>query len=605
MKQTLKAIIEAWLRGVRILKSYGAVYFAQRVVKYLRRRGWRSVLNTGDPNSQYQKWLAQKSLNKSYFAEMASGDCPMISIILPAGPDLEQLQDSVMSIINQESSSWRLYIVNNASANMQTMDFLNNLVKQDERVVFCNQDNNLGLSQDNNLGISEAVNSAIELSQSEYVFIMEQNDILWPQAISAFQKFLCKDASVDLVYADDDKLDKYSNRRTDPYFKPEWSPHLLYSHNYIGNTFVVRKELIKKLGGFRKEYEPAFMYDFLLRLTGLPLKIERIPEIVLSNKADSGTKFEFNYRQKVFETGSLAVRESMEKKGYTVKSLTLNEAGLRNLRINIDVKQKVSIIIPSKNNGQVLKRCIDSIRLKSSFINYEIILINNGSDEEFTVDYLDLISKQDNIKILDYPGEFNYPLVNNLGAAHADGKYLVFLNDDTEVISSDWLEALLEYSQMPDVGAVGALLVFPDGSVQHAGVVIGMRGCASHAFYKCKESSSGYFKLINCVRNVSAVTAACMMIDAGTFARANGFNPEFRVGLNDLDLCLRLLKMGFYNVYTPHARLLHHESLTRGGYVDFGEIELLKSKHQDIFSCGDPFYHPGLSLERNDYSLAV
>jgi GT2 family glycosyltransferase len=303
--------------------------------------------------------------------------------------------------------------------------------------------------------------------------------------------------------------------------------------------------------------------------------------------------------------GCIAIEESFQRKGYSVKVKHLVDTGTYDFRLDIKSKDKVSIIIPTRNNGKVLKKCLNSILNKSSYSNYELIVIDNGSTDENTLKYLDCLKTQKNLKVLIYPEEFNYPMINNFGASHARGNHLLFLNDDTEVISSDWMESLIEHSQMPDVGAVGALLIFPNGLIQHAGIVIGMRGSASHAFYKCDAQSPGYFNLIKCVRNVSAVTAACLMIKAEIFAKVGGFNADFRLGLNDVDLCLRLLKMGLYNVYTPHARLVHYESMTRGEYIEEKEIELFKNLYQEIISKGDPYYHPELSLERNDYSLAV
>jgi GT2 family glycosyltransferase len=230
----------------------------------------------------------------------------------------------------------------------------------------------------------------------------------------------------------------------------------------------------------------------------------------------------------------------------------------------------------------MLKRCLDSIWNKSSYSNYEVIIINNNSTDQETLSYLDSLSNIKSVRVFDYPEEFNYPLINNYGAAKAEGSQLVFLNDDTEVLAPDWLEAMLEYSQMPDVGAVGALLLFPDGLIQHAGIVVGMRGSASHAFYKCDAESPGYFNLVRCVRNVSAVTAACMMIGKEKFFGAGGFNPAFSVGMNDVDLCLRLLASGLLNIYTPHARLVHYESFTRGEFVNNMEIELFKETYKDL-----------------------
>ncbi len=600
MKNLYQSVIELWLKGIRILRTYGLLYFMRRAWKYIKRHGWRNILAAGDLNAQYQKWLARKLVENQHSTQNILGEAVQtISILIPVyNPNVKHLQEAVQSILSQDSPHWELCLVDDASTDPKVLDYLNTLVNQDNRISF--------VRHELNQGISEATNSAVKMAKSEYVLFMDQDDILRPQAISSFQRCLNEDESLDLIYADEDKLDEYSGRRIDPHFKPEWSPHLLHSYNYIGHPLVVRKKLVEQLGGLRKQFEGSQNYDLLLRLSDLKLKVERIPDVLYSRRISFGSAADgWDIKPVAVRAGCLAIEESFQRKGYNVKVTHRSDTGTYDFRIGIKGKEKVSIIIPTKNNGEILKQCLNSIQSKSNYDNYEIIIVDNGSTKEQTLKYLDKLKNYNRCKVLNYPDQFNYPLINNFGAANATGQHLVFLNDDTEVISPDWLEAMLEHSQMPDVGAVGALLVFPNGLIQHAGIVIGMRRSASHAFYKCNAKSPGYFNLIQCVRNVSAVTAACMMIKAETFVAAGGFNPVFRLGLNDVDLCLRLLKMELYNVYTPHARLIHYESLTRGEYVEDKEIELFKSFYREFISNGDPYYHPELSLERNDYSLAV
>lgn len=600
MRTFFKSVTEIYLKGIRIIKAYGIIYFFQRAIKYLKRHGWRNILIPGNLNAQYKKWLVQRSHKKQHLLDYNENALtPAISILMPVyNPNPNHLQEAVQSVLLQDSPNWELCIADDASTDSQVTNYLHKLAEQDKRISL--------IRHATNQGISCATNSALETAKSEYVLFMDQDDILQPHAISMFQRAFYEDNTLDLLYADEDKLDECSGRRIDPYFKPEWSPHLLHSYNYIGHPLVVRKKLVERLGGLRKSFDGAQDHDLLLRFSDLPLKVKRIPDILYSWRITVGSTADgWDAKPLASRAGSLAVRESLQRKGYNAKASHRIDTGTYDYRIEINTKDRVSIIIPTKNNCQILKRCLESIQNKSSYNNYEVIVIDNGSTEEHTTKYLDSLKNQKNFIVLSYPEDFNYPLINNFGAAHASGQHLVFLNDDTEVIASDWLEALLEHSQMPDVGAVGALLLFPNGLIQHAGIVIGMRGSASHAFYKSDAKSPGYFNLIKCVRNVSAVTAACLMIKAETFAKVGGFNPAFRLGLNDVDLCLRLLKKGLYNVYTPHARLVHHESLTRGEYIEDKEIELFKTYYHEFISNGDPYYHPELSLERNDYSLAV
>lgn len=600
MKKIFRSIIELWLRSVRVIKSYGLSYFFRRAWKYMKRQGWRDFLAAGDLNAQYQKWLAKKSVKHQHLLHYTGESfATRISILMPVyNPDICQLKEAVESILSQDSSNWELCLADDVSKEMQVTDYLNKLTEQDKRISL--------IRHDANQGISEATNSALKIAESKYVLFMDQDDILWPHAISAFQKSIKEDDTLDLIYADEDKLDDYSGRRIDPHFKPGWSPHLLRSYNYIGHPLVVRRKLVELVGGLRKPFDGSQDHDLLLRLSDLSLKVKRIPDILYSWRVSVGSTADgWDAKPMAARAGCLAVKDSLQRKGYTAKVLQRIDTGTYDSRIEISKTDRVSIIIPTKNNGEVLKRCLDSIQNKSTYNNFEVIVIDNASIDKPTIKYLNKLKDQQDFKILSYPEEFNYPLINNFGAANADGRHLVFLNDDTEVIAPDWLEALLEHSQMPDVGAVGALLLFPNGLIQHAGIVIGMRGSASHAFYKCNAQSPGYFNLIKCVRNVSAVTAACLMIKAETFAKVGGFNPAFRLGLNDVDLCLRLIKMGLYNIYTPHARMVHHESLTRGEYIEDKEIELFKTIYQEFISNGDPYYHPELSLLRNDYTLAV
>lgn len=598
MKEFFQSTAELWFRSIRILKFYGVTYFIRRVWKYLKRQGWRNIMAAGDLNIQYQKWLDKRLFENQSLAQN-SGGVITISIILPIyNPNIKHLNETVNSILSQNSPNWELCLVDDASTEPQVLDYLKKLAEQDKRISL--------ISHDTTRGISDDINSALAIAKSEYLLFMEQDGILQPHVISAFQKVLNEDNTLDIIYADEDKFDDYSRRRIDPHFKPEWSPHLLHSYNYIGHPLVVRSKLVKQLGGLKKRFDGSQEHDLLLRLSDFSLKVKRIPDVLYSRRVINDLSVGGqDATARAIQAGCLAIEESIQRKGYTTKVSFCLDTGIYNFRIGIKELPKISIIIPTKNNEVILKRCLDSIQHESSYNNYEILVIDNGSTDEPTIKYLDSLKDHKNIKILSYPGEFNYPLINNFGAANASGQHLVFLNDDTEIITADWLEALLEYSQMPDVGAVGALLLFPNGMIQHAGIVIGMRGSASHGFYKCNPEDPGYLNLVRCTRNVSAVTAACLMIKTETFAKAEGFNPDFRLGLNDVDLCLRILKMGLNNIYTPHVRLVHYESFTRGEYVEEKEIELFKTLYHEYISRGDPYYHPHLSLERNDFSLAV
>ncbi|MBU7008164.1 glycosyltransferase family 2 protein [Phosphitispora fastidiosa] len=602
MSDVFGYVSELFRKGLRILRAYGVLYFLRRTFKFFKRYKWRSFLAPEDLNSQYQKWLEKN--DEGVGTKGIAGDertarenelLPLISIVILLSKfDKDSLKLTVDSILRQDAEQWVLLVVDDGSSVPDAKEYLTELSGGDNRIVIVNN----GTGEDLGLVLKRVVNNL----KSEYVLLLEDNGVLRSDAIGCFAREASESNYPSVIYGDEDTLDNRTRIRLNPAFKPGWSPNLLYSFNYVGSPVIVRKELLKEVGGFRQAYDGCLNYELLLRLTDYKLDVRRIPRVLFSKvKKD-------NWRDEVEAKDiqeSRAVRETLFRKGYDSRVTYSKVTDTFTYRLNIMNVEPVSIIIPTKNNAEVLRRCLESIQKKSTYSNYEIIVIDNGSTEEDTLNYLNSLEGMRGFRVLRYPGEFNYPDINNFGASEALGSYLVFLNDDTEVISADWMEALLEHSQMPEVGAVGALLLFPGGLIQHAGVVIGMRGSASHAFYKCDGNSTSYMNLACCVRNVSAVTAACLMIEKTKFNRVGGFNTSFRVAMNDIDLCIRLLSAGFYNIYTPHARLLHHESLTRGEFVNEEEIKLFTSVHREFLERGDPYYHPALSLERNDYSLAV
>lgn len=578
------------LKGFRLIKAHGFQHFLIRLRTFIKKRGWQSLSPAMDMNVQYQSWLANKRQHKF----MNSGNTKKKIGLIICGQGYESACDeTINAVFSQSCPNWELYL-DSANHNRDVMALKNEKLN-DTRVVFLDFE---AFSDPHKL---------LEKVKSEYVWFVKGGDILRNHAVSAIIETLNAPEQPDLIYADDDKYDMVSGKRFEPRFKPAWSVRLLCSFNYIGFTGVFRKELLGRLEKPLSPVNSGDNYQLLLQLVNHDgIKVKRIPDILYSEKlpvAQLSTQLKTHPGN--YHDISESITKLFQAKNHDVIVEYSPQKEIYEYRVKIKTSDKVSIIIPTKDNGEILKRCVDSIRLKSSYTNYEIIIIDNGTTEKLTVDYINKLRKSDFTTILDYPQEFNYPLVNNIGAAAASGAYLIFLNDDTEVISNDWIEGLLEQCQLPEVGAVGACLFFPNGLIQHAGIVVGMRGSASHSFYKSDPNKKLYLNLQDCVREVSAVTAACLMIRTEYFNKAGGFNPAFRLGLNDVDLCLRLMKMGLSNVYTPHAKLIHHESFTRGDYVNEEEIKLFREIYHEFISGGDPYYNPELSLERNDYSLAV
>lgn len=575
----IRYYIELLFKGRRILKLFGTVHFVKRTWQYIKRCGWRSAIKPVDIDEQYQKWLNRDKVQSLSTGENSENSVHVNILISGSGVRLDQLEQVVTSVFAQNSPNWKLGFSGNLTEDPSIQGYIINLSKVDERIDLRLTDN----------------------SDSEHVLVVPADAILRVNAVSVLQRELAANPTADLIYFDEDKFDTNTGRRFAPQFKPDWSPHLVWSFNYIGSMIMVSRRILGQLTLLEQESDAIVTYDLVLRASELSSNILHITKVLYSKISANAERT----KGQIAEKTCLLVKQALEKRGYQSRVDYDYVLGTCNVRIEIPKQDKVSIIIPTKNNAVILKQCIDSIVNKSTYKNYEVIVIDNGTTDNDAIEYMESLKTRSGFKVLSYPYEFNYPLINNFGAENAGGKHLVFLNDDTEVITPDWLEALIEYSQMPDVGAVGALLLFPNGQVQHAGIVVGMRGSASHAFYKSDGSSAGYLNLIRTVRDVSAVTAACLMIKAETFQKAGAFNPQFKVGLNDVDLCLRLLDMGLYNVYTPYAKLFHHESLTRGEYVAAEEIELFRNTYRQFIEKGDPFYHPELSLERNDFTLAV
>lgn len=580
------------LKGIRLIKSHGLRHFSMRLWTFIIGRGWQSMSPSINLDVQYQRWLANKRQHRFMNTVNSKNK---IGLVICGQGDRPASAETIKSVFSQSCHNWELYLDSTIQISQDGWALKAEQLT-DDRIVFLD---------------FKAYNNPIQILEridSDYVWFVKSGDVLRNHAISAIVQILDISEQPDLIYSDDDKYDIISKKRFGPRFKPGWSAFLLCSFNYIGFTGVLRKELLGSLENPLSPVNSGDTYRLLLQLINQDgLKVERTPDVLYSARTLTGARASSQLREQSWNSHELCgyIEELFKTKNHGIKVNYCPKKEIYNYRLKLINSDKVSIIIPTKDNGEILKRCIDSIRLKSSYNNYEIIIIDNGSSEKFTIDYINELKKLNIITILSYPHEFNYPLVNNMGAAAASGSYLIFLNDDTEVVSSDWIEALLEHCQMPEVGAVGAYLLFPNGLIQHAGIVVGMRGSASHCFYKSDPNQKLYLNLADCVREVSAVTAACLMIRTDYFNKVGGFNPAFRLGLNDVDLCLRLMKMGLSNIYTPHARLIHHESFTRGDYVNGEEIKLFREIYNDFISGGDPYYHPELSLKRNDYSLAV
>lgn len=551
-------------------------------------------------NRQYQVWLERHQLKPADIERMrteleAFTHFPLISIVIPVYNTEEVwLRRAIECVQAQVYQNWEICMVNDASTKSHIMPILDGYAASDARIRVRH------LSK--RTGITGASCEALAMATGEFVGLLDHDDELTPDALWEVTSWLNRSAQLDLLYSDEDKL-RADGTRVDPFFKPDWSPDLLLSMNYITHFSVFRRSLLQAIGGFRSGYEGAQDYDLLLRLTERTNHIAHIPKILYhwrmghNSSASSAVAKPF-----AAESGRRAIEDALKRRGHEA-SVEILSPGRYRTRYKVHKPPLVSIIIPTRNQSRLLQQCVVSIEEKTSYHPYEIIIIDNNSIDPETIQYLDALSDQH--RVLRYPQPFNFSAINNLGADHAEGEYLLFLNDDTQVLGPEWLTAMVEQAQRPDVGAVGAKLLYPDNRLQHAGVILGIFGGAGHAFRNLPDNRTAYFGFADLTRNCSAVTAACMMVSRKLFKEIGGFDEQLKVVYNDVDLCLRIRERGYLILYTPFAVLYHFESATRGRLRPVKEEELFCRRWGDAIRLGDPYYNPSLTLTREDWSLRL
>jgi GT2 family glycosyltransferase/2-polyprenyl-3-methyl-5-hydroxy-6-metoxy-1,4-benzoquinol methylase len=551
-------------------------------------------------NTQFQVWLQQHQLKPADIERMRRElenftHLPLITIVMPVYNTEEVwLRRAIESVQAQVYQNWELCMVNDASTKSHIMPILDEYAASDPRIRVKQ------LSK--RTGITGASCEALAMATGEFVGLLDHDDELTCDALWEVASWLNRIPELDLLYSDEDKLTT-DGARGEPFFKPDWSPDLLLSMNYITHFAVFRRSLLQAIGGFRSGYEGAQDYDLLLRLTEKTNHIAHASKILYHWRMGHGSSAA-SVRAKPFasESGRRAIEDALKRRGHEA-SVEVLSPGRYRARYKIQKSPLVSIIIPTKDQVRLLHQCVASIEEKTSYHPYEIIIIDNHSIDAETIHYLDALS--DKHRVLRYPQPFNFSAINNFGADQAKGEYLLFLNDDTQVISGEWLTALVEQAQRPEVGAVGAKLLYPDNRIQHAGVTVGIFGGAGHAFRKLPNNRTAYFGLADLTRNCSAVTAACMIVPRKVFNEVGGFDEELKVVYNDVDLCLRIRKQGYLILYTPFAVLYHFESATRGRLRPTREEEFFCRRWDDAIRVGDPYYNPSLTLTREDWSLRL
>jgi len=583
------------LVGIRVILHEGWHSFW---FKAKRRLKHKIVFGKVDP---YQLWIIQnepkaEELDRYRPESLSFQYRPKISLITPVwNTDMKWLRLAIESVLNQVYDNWELCLADDASTKPYVSEILRAYEQKDERIKV------KFLSE--NLGISGASNEALSLATGEFVGFLDHDDELRPDALFEVVKLLNQDSNLDLIYTDEDKIDN-KGKRMEAFFKPDWSPDLLMSMNYICHFTVIRKDLVDSLGGFCRGFDGSQDYDLILRTTEKSSRIAHIPKPLYSWRRIPGSSAaSIDAKPYACSAAVKALQESLDRRGIE-GDVVQYLPGCYRVRYTSKAKPLVSIIIPTKDNSDKLRRCIESVESKTTYQNYEVIIIDHDSQDPETIDYLKSLKH----KVVKYSGEYNFSKMNNLGVRETTGEHIVFLNNDTEVIEPKWLEAMLEHSQRPEVGMVGALLLYPPkspfaGKIQHAGILLGI-GVANHAFKYIPAESLGYFGLAKVIRNCIAVTAACAMIKKSLFEEFGGFDENLPIAYNDVDLCLRLREKGYLIVYTPYAVLYHEEYATRGeGHPPEDETNTL-ARWADTIAKGDPYYNRNLTFLREDYSIA-
>jgi GT2 family glycosyltransferase len=584
-------------------RKVGQVFLApyrlpQKLIREMRKQFGAPILPKDpvlSPN-EYQEWLekrrpSEQDLVAARDEARAFAYRPLISIITPVfnTPAL-WLDKAVESVLRQVYENWELVLIDDGSTHPETVELVATIALRDSRIVV--------VKRETTGGISAASNSGLERARGEWVSLLDHDDVLEPDALFEVVKYLQSNPDIDLIFSDEDKITEEGLAA--PQFKPDWSPDFLLSYNYLCHFTTIRREIVERAGRFRPEFDGAQDYDLFLRVSELTTRFHHLPRILYHwRRSETSTSDNIRRKPQALEAGRRAVENHLLRRGerghVTVDWQTHAYWVKRELRET----RRISIIIATRDRIDLLSRCIASITSKTSYPNYEIIVVDNESKSEEAREYF----RNFEHRLLQFHGPFNFSALNNLAVEQTDAPWLLFLNNDVEVIESEWLTVMAEHVQRPEVGAVGARLLYPNDTVQHAGVVLGVGGIADHAFRHFPADAPGVSRQLQVTRNYSSVTGACLLTRREVFEEIGGFDEEqLPVTFNDVDLCLKMRRAGYLIVYTPFAKLYHHESASRRRSVEALETEVIRERWPEYLER-DPYYNPNLSRERADFSL--
>ncbi len=589
------------LNGFYYLSDYGLQAFIERV----RNRLKTIVYERG----HYELWIKKNEPKKEELKRQRNHKFnyePTISVIITVFNTPKQfLMIAINSVLRQTYSRWELCIVDRGSQKQHVKETLKTFAEKDNRIKV--------KFLPKNRGIAESTNEAFSLATGNFIAFLDPDDTLAPFSFFELIRAINENPDADFIYSDEDKILKNGKKRFNPHFKPDWSPDTLRSHNYIGSLTVIKRDLLNRVGWFRGEYEGSESYDLILRATEQAGNIIHISKILyhcrLSRESATGNAYAMLC---AYESAKKALRAHIDRIGLNGTVDDGVSCGFYKITYPIGLSPTISIIIPNKDEAICLARCVASIINKSSYKNIEILIVENGSIEASTFKYYKELRNRGNIRIIEWKRPFNYSAINNFAVRYAKGEIILFLNNDTEVISQDWLERMLEHILRREVGVVGAKLYYGDDTIQHAGVVIGLGGGAGHSHRYARKNSFGYMNRLKVIHNLSAVAGACLMTRRSVFEQVGGFDESLAFDYNDIDLCLRMRKKGYLVIWTPYAELYHFESKTRGFEDIRGkgsrlrrEIKYFRGKWKHVLGKGDPYYNPNLNLDREDFSIKI
>lgn len=559
--------------------------------------------------SSYRKWMAKhdytSSQRKHYQIKLDElPDKPLISILMPVFDPVEaDLEEAIGSVHRQIYPNWELCIADDHSANPAIRDILRRWQDKDSRIKI--------ILREKRGHISRATNTAFDLADGELIALMDHDDMVREHALAEIALAAHENPQAQIIYSDEDKISP-QGRRYDPYFKCDWSPDLFRSQNYLNHLTVHRAENIRAVGGWRTGFEGSQDYDLTLRIMERipPGSIHHIPKVLYHwRAAKSSSAAKGDNKTYAFKAGIKALEEHCKRTG----TRATVEAASPYYHIAYSIPEPaplVSLIIPTKDKKTLLQACISSILEKTDYPNYEILVVDNGSTEQSAITYLKEISEHDKITVLDYSKPYNYSAINNFAIKQAAGEVIALVNNDVEVIAPNWLSLMAGHALRPEIGCVGAKLYYPNERIQHAGVILGLGGVAGHAHKYFRRSHHGYFSRLMLTQNVSAVTAACLLVRKSVYEEVGGLNDkDLAIAFNDVDFCLKVREKGYLNLFEPRAELYHHESISRGKEDTpekrrrfRSEVEYMKSYWGDVLFT-DPYYSPHLSLKTEDFSI--